>query len=322
MSNEFDKFWKDVEKEVNRFGRNFEKEVNKTERSIKREFKKIGKEIEKVTSNLNKSFNGVKKEINELGEAIQEGFELGMEDYRKSIGQHIPLESSKVSVYVWLPPYKESIISPIFSSIEKTSKSYIYFYSQLFESMAKGRLDISKDAGEIKICKQVGHASIDILSNYVTFYPGKKDASFKKRSLESKYRSYEKERAIRGKATHIIEIPGLDFSLMEERWNSLKNRRYNLLKLNCSTVVASILDAGAKGELLGELSDTNQTELIAKFMNHYGLSATELGKVLYTQTRYELLNIASLGFLSDFLQPSDILVLAEVMREARREFYK
>lgn len=99
----------------------------------------------------------------------------------------------------------------------------------------------------------VGHASLEMKAAYVSFWP--KDAAKAKSDIKlgatheavfpSSYRT--DCRLERQEADKTVNINGLEEAKMIALWQEFKDqaKQYNMLKSNCSTVVASLLEAGS-----------------------------------------------------------------------------
>lgn len=98
-----------------------------------------------------------------------------------------------------------------------------------------------------------GHASLQIDNEYVSFWPkgaakAKTDIKFGEMHEAVYPKSYRADcRLERKEADKIININGLDEQKMIEFWLRFKKQssKYNMLKSNCSTVVASLLESGS-----------------------------------------------------------------------------
>lgn len=98
----------------------------------------------------------------------------------------------------------------------------------------------------------VGHASIQIGAVYASYWPsspaGKKDFKVGATHAASYPREYRTDvRLERQDALHAIRLDGLDEAAMLTAWDELRQvgSRYNMVKHNCSTVVATLLLLGS-----------------------------------------------------------------------------
>jgi hypothetical protein len=116
----------------------------------------------------------------------------------------------------------------------------------------------------------VGHASIAIGSDvYASFWPGdaagKKDLKVK-RSHQAAYPStYEMDREQEGgREATLVQLHGLDEVAMGIAWSDVQTHglRYNLLRQNCSTIVALLLEKGS-----GRLPTFRPSIAIADWIN-------------------------------------------------------
>lgn len=100
----------------------------------------------------------------------------------------------------------------------------------------------------------VGHTSMEIGGEYVSYWPGGDGANAKKdikigQSHEPHFMSqYRGDRRAEGRdADATVRLPGLNETVMLADWQEIKDRapRYNMRKHNCATVVAILLEAGS-----------------------------------------------------------------------------
>ncbi len=99
----------------------------------------------------------------------------------------------------------------------------------------------------------VGHVSMQVKDTYISFWPkgeagAKGDIKLGEMHDSSASKSYRTDCRIEGKdADRTIDLNSLDEDKMISYWNQfIKNSaKYNMLKSNCSTVVASLLEEGS-----------------------------------------------------------------------------
>ncbi len=99
----------------------------------------------------------------------------------------------------------------------------------------------------------VGHASLQVRDEYVSFWPktaakAKKDIKLGEMHDASYPKSYRVDcRVEHREADKSIHIHGLDEDKMIEYWGEFKSSssKYNMLESNCSTIVASLLELGS-----------------------------------------------------------------------------
>lgn len=99
----------------------------------------------------------------------------------------------------------------------------------------------------------VGHAALRIGTTYASFWPddpaGKKDISTKRTHAARHSVSCERDCTLEGeRQAGEILIHGLDETAMSLAWQNIKDQglRFNLLRQNCSTVAATLLEIGSR----------------------------------------------------------------------------
>jgi len=100
----------------------------------------------------------------------------------------------------------------------------------------------------------VGHVSLQINDTYISFWPksaakAKSDIKLGQTHEAAFPSSYKVDRRLEQKdSDNKILLNKLNEELMLDYWNDFKNnqKRYNMLKSNCSTVVASLLEIGSE----------------------------------------------------------------------------
>lgn len=98
-----------------------------------------------------------------------------------------------------------------------------------------------------------GHASLQVNDTYISFWPesaakAKKDIKIGQTHDPAFPSSYRVDCRLEGrKADHQLDISGLNEAQMAGHWSDFKEgaNQYNMLKSNCSTVVAVILEIGS-----------------------------------------------------------------------------
>jgi hypothetical protein len=129
---------------------------------------------------------------------------------------------SKVKVFVWLPPLRDSALSAL-----------------------------------LTFGKSVGHASIQIGETYVSFYPQDSSKAYKG-DVDSRLVAFSKEVASRGKPDRTVELRNLNTSRMLRRWREMRQNSYNLLRSNCSNIVVELLKEGAPDDFtIGRFNNDN-----------------------------------------------------------------
>jgi hypothetical protein len=97
-----------------------------------------------------------------------------------------------------------------------------------------------------------GHVSMEVAGTYMSYWPGtaagKKDFKISATHPATQASRYDVDRRQERKpADWKLLIDGLDETRMVEAWSAiLRNElRYNMVKHNCSTVIASVLEVGS-----------------------------------------------------------------------------
>jgi hypothetical protein len=97
-----------------------------------------------------------------------------------------------------------------------------------------------------------GHVSLDIGAVYISYWPGeaagKSDFKVGSTHAPSFPRSYAVDRRLeRREADAHISVPGLDEARVTAAWEQFRAAAvgYNMMRQNCSTVVASLLQLGS-----------------------------------------------------------------------------
>ncbi|MES2673660.1 MAG: DUF4105 domain-containing protein [Pseudomonadota bacterium] len=98
----------------------------------------------------------------------------------------------------------------------------------------------------------VGHVSLSIDNQYISFWPsgaaGKKDFKIGQTHEPSFPSSYKIDKRLERKdCDHTVTLTKMDEKLMLKCWAEFKQnpKRYNMVKQNCSTVVAWLLEIGS-----------------------------------------------------------------------------
>lgn len=98
----------------------------------------------------------------------------------------------------------------------------------------------------------IGHVSLTVADTYMSFWPGeaggKKDVKVNVTHRPHYPRSYRADcRLEHGPCTKEVHLDGLDERAMCEAWRSFvtSEARYNIVRNNCSTIAASILQVGS-----------------------------------------------------------------------------
>jgi len=99
----------------------------------------------------------------------------------------------------------------------------------------------------------VGHAALQIGDVYASFWAneraGKKDISLKKSHPASFSRSYEMDCDREGgRQAGVVTLHGMDVTTMRLAWENVRDQglRFNLLRQNCSTITAMLLEMGSR----------------------------------------------------------------------------
>lgn len=99
----------------------------------------------------------------------------------------------------------------------------------------------------------VGHVSMQVNDVYMSFWPksaakAKNDIKMGQTHDPAFPSSYKVDQRLEGKAAdNTIVINELDENVMIDHWNTFRgnSEKYNMLKSNCSTVVATLLELGS-----------------------------------------------------------------------------
>jgi hypothetical protein len=98
----------------------------------------------------------------------------------------------------------------------------------------------------------IGHVSLTVGDTYMSFWPrdpgGKKDVKVNVTHGPHYPSSYRADcRLEHGPCTKEVRLDGLDERAMREAWQSFvtSEARYNIVRNNCSTIAASILQVGS-----------------------------------------------------------------------------
>lgn len=99
----------------------------------------------------------------------------------------------------------------------------------------------------------VGHVSMETAGAYISFWPkgaakAKNDIKLGHSHVAYYPSSYKADRRLEGReADHKFKINKLDEQAMVDCWLKFKDNseQYNMLKSNCSTVVAALLEVGS-----------------------------------------------------------------------------
>jgi hypothetical protein len=100
---------------------------------------------------------------------------------------------------------------------------------------------------------EIGHTSMQIGNEYVSYWPGgdadaKKDIKLKKTHAPHFMTQYGGDRRVeRRPADSMVELPNLNEAAMLAAWRDIKSTapRYNMRNHNCSTVVAMLIEVGS-----------------------------------------------------------------------------
>jgi hypothetical protein len=101
--------------------------------------------------------------------------------------------------------------------------------------------------------KDVGHVSLEIGSTYMSYWPANGVDSKKQVKLGSTQdaafqRAYVSDRRLEQRnADARVDLTGLEANAMLEAWNQFRASptRYNLVRHNCATIIASLLEIGS-----------------------------------------------------------------------------
>jgi hypothetical protein len=98
----------------------------------------------------------------------------------------------------------------------------------------------------------IGHSSIKVANTYMSYWPndpaGKKDFKIGSTHDSAFAERYETDRRLeKRQADQSVDLRGLDESRMLEAWRQIVQNKvaYNMVRHNCSTVVASLLEVGS-----------------------------------------------------------------------------
>ena len=97
-----------------------------------------------------------------------------------------------------------------------------------------------------------GHVSLQVGATYMSYWPGeeagKKDFKVKQTHPPAFPNSYRMDRRLERRESDVrMELHGLDEQRILDSWATFRREpaRYNMVKHNCSTVIASLLEFGS-----------------------------------------------------------------------------
>lgn len=99
----------------------------------------------------------------------------------------------------------------------------------------------------------VGHVSLDVSGIYMSYWPAngvdaKKQVKIGTTQEPGFQRAYVSDRRMERRDSDVrVELHGLDVNAMTLAWDEFKAmpKRYNLVRHNCATVIASLLEIGS-----------------------------------------------------------------------------
>ena len=99
----------------------------------------------------------------------------------------------------------------------------------------------------------VGHVSLDAGSTYMSYWPAsgvhaKKQIKLGQTQAGAFQRAYISDRRLEHRDCDVrLTLAGLDTNAMQQSWSSFRDSpaRYHLIKHNCATVIASVLEIGS-----------------------------------------------------------------------------